>query len=220
MQNNDSNLIHVRYDQEETGWATRLPAGLALIENIPLSDRCNLHDVVTLESPETDGLPWVGEIVHRRYAAKTILYYHGLEELRILCSLLSVLGCETEGARRLANDTPGVLLVAHDRLIRPDLLAAAAGVPQHAGTPTRVLLTGGALMAETGGLRLETQDGAEVASWQQADWTADPGVAATALDTLHRCLCQGVAAAQQPAARERPARPGARQPRQRATALR
>ena len=122
--------IRVRYDRRETGWATPLQHNLAVIENIPLTERCNALDVVRLEPELGDGLPWVGEVVERRYNAKSLLHYHSQRDLELLRSLLQLLGCATESARRPTADGPGVLLVAHDASIRPALLAQAVGVSQ------------------------------------------------------------------------------------------
>lgn len=195
-QEDTGDFIRVRYDHHETGWVVRLGHDLARIENIPLTPRCNLGDIVRLEASDAEGLPWVGAVLHRRYTAKTILYYYGLQELQTLCGLLKLLGCETEGARHPEDLTPGALLVAHDRQIRPDLLAVAAGIPQPVGVPTRVALPGGYLVVDTSELRLETPEGSEVARWLQGDWTENPEVAVRALDTLHRLVCRGVAASQ------------------------
>jgi hypothetical protein len=188
MSDDASQPIRVRYDHQETGWAIPVGDGLAIIENIPVTHRCNLGDVVRLQL--TDGLApaWVDEVVYRRYAAKTILYYHELQELQLLCGLLKLLGCESEGALRPVDFTPGVLMVAHDASLRPELLAGAAGVPQPFGGSTRVMLPGGSLVADADALRLETADGSEVASWRPAEWAAEPDVAVSVLDTLHRCL--------------------------------
>ncbi|HEU4753423.1 MAG TPA: hypothetical protein VFU47_09985 [Armatimonadota bacterium] len=204
MAENAREPIRVRYDHQETGWAIPLPHSLASVENIPLTGRCNVGDIVRLEASGREDLPWVGEVLHRRYSAKTVLYYHGSHELQTLCSLLRVLGCETETARRPLDSAPGVLLVAHDPEIRPDILAGAAGIPQPSGSPTRILMKGGALVADTGQIRLEAEDGSEAACWAQTDWTADPEVAAEALDTLLRCLHDGVGPAQRPVLEPRP----------------
>ncbi|MFN3651268.1 MAG: hypothetical protein ACK47B_16960 [Armatimonadota bacterium] len=193
----EAESIRVRYDHRETGWAVALGEGLAMIDNVPLSPRCNLGDVVRLAPSGPDGLPGVADVVHQRFTAKTVLYYYGAEERQLLFSLLTVLGCAIEDARKPLDFTPGLLLVAHDRRICPDLLARAAGVPQPAGTPSRVALEGGTLVADAGHLRVERPDGSEVASWEQSEWTARPEVAVEVLDTLHRCLCRGAGAARQ-----------------------
>lgn len=193
MRQADENSIRVRYDHQETGWAVPVEPGLAVVENIPLTHRCNLGDLVRLEEPGPDGLPWVGPVLHRRFTGKTALYYHGPHELQLLVGLLKLLGCETEGVRRPIDFTPGVLLVAHDRHVRPDLLAGAAGIPQPRGVPTRVALQGGCLVADTGELRLETDDGFEVARWRQEDWRREPGLAVQAMDRLYEAVCRGLA---------------------------
>jgi hypothetical protein len=183
--------IRVRYDHRETGWAVALGEGLAVIENVPLSPRCNLGDVVRLAPSGPDGLPWVGHVVHQRFTAKTVLHYYGAEERQLLCSLLNLLGCAIEDARQPLDFTPGIILVAHDHRICPDLLARAAGVPQPTGTPSRIALEGGTLVAEAEQLRVERPDGSEVANWERSKWTARPEVAVQVLDILHRCLYQG-----------------------------
>jgi hypothetical protein len=192
MQRSEQEPVRVRYDHEETGWATPIGDGLAVIDNIPLTDRCNLRDIVSLEGADEDGLPWVGRVLYRRYRDKSALYYYGPREFQTLSSALRALGCEAEGARAPVDFTPGVLLVAHDLHVRPDLLAVAAGIPQPPGVPSRAPIRGGSLVASPDELRLETLDGAEAASWRQEEWDADPALAAEILNTLVRCLRHGV----------------------------
>ncbi len=66
--------IRVRFDEQETGWALPLEHGRALIANIPVTDRCNLRDVVTLEDGGADGLPRMGRVIDRHYAGKRVVY--------------------------------------------------------------------------------------------------------------------------------------------------
>jgi hypothetical protein len=125
--------IRVRSDEQETGWALPLEHCRALIANMPVTDRCNLRDVVTLEDGGAGELPRVGQIIDRQYAAKCVLYYYHRHEFTRLCHLLEQLGCETEGGQRPSQGRPGILLVAHNETVCPADLARAIGIPQSDG---------------------------------------------------------------------------------------
>jgi hypothetical protein len=125
--------IRVRFAEQETGWALPLEHGRALIANIPLTGRYNLRDVVTLEDAGAGGLPRVGRVIERHYAAKCVLYYSRRGEFERLCDLLEQLGCETEGGQRPLAGQPGSLLVAYHGNVNPVELASGMGISQSTG---------------------------------------------------------------------------------------
>jgi hypothetical protein len=133
MQFKNKKPIRIRFDERETGWAVLLAPRLAMVANIPLSVRCNLWDIVTLEEEGADGLPRVGQIIHRRFETKSMIYYHHARDFEVLCNLLQMLGCETEGGRSPCDDEPGILLVAHHSDAHPARLASAIGIAQPHG---------------------------------------------------------------------------------------
>jgi hypothetical protein len=133
MQFTNRKPVWVRFDERESGWAVPLAHGLAMIANIPLSVRWNLWDIVTLEEEGDDGLPRVGQVIHRRFATKSMVHYHHSRDFGVLYTLLQMLGCETEGGRSPCEDRPGFLLVAHHRDVHPARLASALGIAQPHG---------------------------------------------------------------------------------------
>ena len=64
------NAVKVRFDWDETGWGYRLEGNLVRIDNLPITDKLNIGDVVETEQGAETPLI-VKRVVSRKYARKT-----------------------------------------------------------------------------------------------------------------------------------------------------
>ena len=120
--------IHVRYDEDETGWVLPVAGNLVRIDNIPFTDRYNIEDLVELEPPEGEDLPRLGRVVRREYDGKTLVYYDEDWQFWELKAVLRILGGEIEGGAAPNENGPGFMLIAHPRRIDGAKLAEALGL--------------------------------------------------------------------------------------------
>ena len=131
--------IRVYFEEDtESGHAIYLGHGLAQVKNIPMTERCGLDDVVTLEARGPDEIPVVDEVVHRSYDHKTTIHYDIDQEFYKLVLLLNSMGCAVEGG--VAEDEiakrRGFFLVQYNDPVNPMLIAEGFGIkkPWQKGT--------------------------------------------------------------------------------------
>jgi hypothetical protein len=119
------NMIRIRYDADETGWAEKLDGDRARIANVPIADHLNIDDVVQLLPVDSDGFLVAGDVLERKFPCKTALQYDEphVETWKLLSTALHAKGCKVEGA------IPGLCVVAHAEDADPILFAMEAGIP-------------------------------------------------------------------------------------------
>lgn len=127
----DENNIRVRFDEGETGWAIQLKGhALVIINNVPLTNRYCLHDIVELlnaDDPETGIL---GKVVYRKFERRTPVEYDEQWQFHRMCGVLQLLGASVEGMMPPNENHRGMLMAAHHDDIDPRLLAEGLGITQ------------------------------------------------------------------------------------------
>jgi uncharacterized protein YjiK len=97
------NHIKIRYSERETGWAIKLRNGNYKINNIPLREDLNIHDIVTCV--KKDGELIVAEIIKKKYKYKNVIKY---DDERFFDYLQNIKEIKIEGY------TEGVVAIAHN----------------------------------------------------------------------------------------------------------
>ena len=112
----------VVYEDGETGWVEDLGDGTFRIANVPMSDRVNMNDVVTIK--EKHGRPTVDKVVRRAFTKKSGIEYPKpfAKNYKKLCRALEGEGWALEG------QIEGMALLAHDGRKSPEVVASEVGV--------------------------------------------------------------------------------------------
>jgi hypothetical protein len=105
-------MVKIRYARGETGWAEDLGNGQYRIDNIPLTDRLNIDDLVRCRVND-DGELVVSRRLKRRYPEKTAVRYERAEQYRLLRQKVLAAGAKIEGMVGPQRGRPGIALVAH-----------------------------------------------------------------------------------------------------------
>ena len=120
-------MVKVRYAKGETGWAEEMGNGTYRIDNIPLTDRLNIDDVVRCRRNEAGELV-VRRRVKRRYPEKTAIRYEQEEQYGLLREKVLEAGAKIEGLMGPQGGEPGLALVAHDYDFDPVEAAREVGI--------------------------------------------------------------------------------------------
>src|SRR5438309_11772900 len=75
-------MVKIRYARGETGWAEEMGNGTYRIDNVPLTDRLNIDDLVRCRRNEAGELVVRGR-VKRRYPEKTAIRYEKEGQYRL-----------------------------------------------------------------------------------------------------------------------------------------
>jgi hypothetical protein len=89
-------MVKIRYAEGETGWAEELTNGTYCIDNIPLSDRLNIDDIVRCRLND-DGELVVSRRLKGRYPEKTTIRYERVEQYRLLRQKVLAAGPRSRG---------------------------------------------------------------------------------------------------------------------------
>jgi hypothetical protein len=121
------NMVRIRYDSSETGWAEALGGGEYRIANVPLCGHLNIDDVVTVDD-DGDGMLAVAKIVRSPMPHKQGFRYARAEDYRAFATLANGRGCRVEGMIGPRGDEPGLAQIAYPNGIDIRSLANEAGV--------------------------------------------------------------------------------------------
>jgi hypothetical protein len=105
-------MVKIRYAKGETGWAEDLGGGKYRIDNIPLTDRLNIDDLVRCRCND-DGELVVSRRLKRPYPEKTAVRYERADQYRLLRQKVLAAGAKIEGMVGPQGGRPGIALVAH-----------------------------------------------------------------------------------------------------------
>ena len=120
-------MVKIRYARGETGWAEDLGNGQYRIDNIPLTDRLNIDDLVRCRVND-DGELVVSRRLKRRYPEKTAVRYERAEQYRLLRQKVLAAGAKIEGMLGPQGGRPGIALVAHGSDFDPVAAAREVGI--------------------------------------------------------------------------------------------
>ena len=120
-------MVKIRYARGETGWAEDLGDGQYRIDNIPLTDRLNIDDLVRCRVND-DGELVVSRRLQRRYPEKTAVRYERAEQYRLLRQKVLAAGAKIEGMLGPQGGRPGIALVAHGSDFDPVAAAREVGI--------------------------------------------------------------------------------------------
>src|SRR5215471_11049731 len=120
-------MVKIRYARGETGWAEDLGNGQYRIDNIPLTDRLNIDDLVRCRVND-DGELVVSRRLKRRYPEKTAVRYERAEQYRSLRQKVLAAGAKIEGMLGPQGGRPGIALVAHGSDFDPVAAAREVGI--------------------------------------------------------------------------------------------
>jgi hypothetical protein len=120
-------MVKIRYARGETGWAEDLGDGQYRIDNIPLTDRLNIDDLVRCRVND-DGELVVSRRLQRRYPEKTAVRYERAEQYRLLRQKVLAAGAKIEGMLGPQGGRPGIALVAHGYDFDPVQAAREVGI--------------------------------------------------------------------------------------------
>jgi hypothetical protein len=115
--------VRVRFDEGETGWGREVEPGRVLIDNIPISDRLNIDDLVEVDPKETGFLNII-RVLERAFPGKTAIRYSEpyKETYGKLYKAWHDAGMKCEGPFE------GLVIVAHQAGQDPVKVALDAGV--------------------------------------------------------------------------------------------
>ena len=120
-------LPKIRYGKGETGWAEDRGGGQYRIDNIPLTDRLNIGDLVRCRLNDEGELA-VSRRLKRRSPEKTAVRYERAEQYRLLRRKVLAAGGKIEGMLGPQGDRPGIAPVAHGSDLDPVAAAREVGV--------------------------------------------------------------------------------------------
>lgn len=129
-------IATIWYAGGESGPAELLRGRLARIVDTPFfADGLWRNDIVLLTHlpGEGRGYPRIARIVHQQYDATTLVSFRDPGQCWRLCSLLAVTGADTAVVAVPRGGKPGLLAVAYDTPLDPELLAEAVGIRQDEG---------------------------------------------------------------------------------------
>jgi hypothetical protein len=120
-------MVRIRYAKGETGWAEEMGDGKYRIDNIPLTDRLNIDDLVRCRFND-DGELVVSRRLKRRYPEKTAIRYERAKQYRLLQQKVLKAGCKMEGMIGPERGKPGLAIVAHGYDFDPVEVAREVGI--------------------------------------------------------------------------------------------
>jgi hypothetical protein len=120
-------MVKIRYAKGETGWAEEMDDGTFRIDNIPLTNRLNIDDLVRCRWNDA-GEFVVSRRLRRRYPEKTAIRYEEEEQYRLLREKVLEAGAKIEGMIGPHGAKPGLALVAHDYDFNPVEAAREVGI--------------------------------------------------------------------------------------------
>jgi hypothetical protein len=120
-------IVKIRYAKRETGWAEDLGGGKYRIDNIPLTDRLNIDDLVRCRL-NGDGELVVSRRLKRRYPEKTAVRFERAEQYRLLRQKVLAAGAKIEGMIGPQGGKPGLAVVAHGYNFDPVAAAREVGI--------------------------------------------------------------------------------------------
>jgi hypothetical protein len=120
-------MVKIRYAKGETGWAEEMGGGKYRIDNIPLTDRLNIDDLVRCRL-NNDGELVVSHRLRRHYQEKTAIRYEREEQYHLLREKVLEAGAKIEGMIGPEDGRPGIALVAHDYEFDPMEAAREVGI--------------------------------------------------------------------------------------------
>jgi len=101
-------FVKIRFDVDETGWAVKLPNGNYRIANIPLAERLNIDDEVSLGEP-VHGFQTVKEVIKSRFNSKGAVHY-SVDDLPTFDKFVK--DAEKSGNYKIEGMVPGIAFVA------------------------------------------------------------------------------------------------------------
>jgi hypothetical protein len=108
------NLIRIRFNDTETGWADQLTPDTAKIMNIPVfSDDWLLFDVVTLTGEDEHGWRRPKKLLKREFHGKAAFYYKDVEVFHKGVEVLKAAGCKVEGLISPHDGRSGIFAVVY-----------------------------------------------------------------------------------------------------------
>jgi hypothetical protein len=114
MRDQNEDLVKVRFAEDETGWACRLPDGTYRIANIPLTEHLNLDDVVSVRAADSDfGFPVVNQVLKKGMARKAAVSYRTADQFVAFAQEARDEGACVEGLFGPHGDQDGLALVAY-----------------------------------------------------------------------------------------------------------
>lgn len=120
-------MVKIRFAKDETGWAEDMGNGTYRIDNIPLTERLNIDDIVRCRLND-DGWLVVRRRLKRRYPEKTTVRYERAEQYRLLQRKVQGAGARIEGMIGPGSGRRGFALVAHDYDFDPMEAAREVGI--------------------------------------------------------------------------------------------
>lgn len=121
--------IKVRYADGEVGWATYLGHDLVRIDNIPLVETLNYHDIALITYPEGCP-PRVEIVVASEFDHHETIWYDTVAQYLLLNAIFRIFECVVEGGVEPGDGTRGFMTVACPKNVLPRVLATAIGIIQ------------------------------------------------------------------------------------------
>jgi hypothetical protein len=127
--------VKIRYADNEMGWAEHLRGSQYRIDNVPLTNRLNIDDVVRCRLNDHGELV-VSRRLKRRYPEKTVVCYERVGQYRLLRQKVLAAEGKIEGLVGPECGTPAIALVAHDDDFDPLAAAREVGIEDPEGILT------------------------------------------------------------------------------------